>query len=45
MGIAPTDKQVKFDGVYLYKFKDGKLVERSGKRDRFSLMKQLGVIS
>lgn len=45
MGIAPTDKKVEFDGVYLYKFVDGKLVERSGKRDMFSLMKQLGVIS
>jgi len=45
MGIAPTDKKVEFDGVYLYKFKDGKLVERTGKRDMFSLMKQLGVIS
>jgi len=44
MGIAPTDKKVEFDGIYLYKFRDGKLVERSGKRDMFSLMKQLGVI-
>jgi steroid delta-isomerase-like uncharacterized protein len=44
MGIAPTDKKVEFDGIYLYKFKEGKLVERSGKRDMFSLMKQLGVI-
>ena len=44
MGIAPTDKKVVFDGVYLYKFREGKLVERSGKRDMFNLMKQLGVI-
>ena len=44
MGIAPTDKKVEFGGVYLYKFKDGKLLERSGKRDMFNLMKQLGVI-
>ena len=44
MGIAPTDKKVEFDGVYLYKFREGKLVERSGKRDMFNLMKQLGVI-
>ena len=36
MGIAPTDKKVEFDGVYLYKFKEGKLVERSGKRDMFN---------
>ena len=44
MGIAPTEKKVKVGGMYLYKFKDGKLVERSGTRDMFSLMKQLGVI-
>ncbi len=44
MGIAPTNKQVEFDGVYMYRFTDGKLVERSGKRDMFSLMKRLGVI-
>lgn len=44
MGIAPTNKKVKFDGIYIYKFEDGKLMERSGKRDMFSLMKQLGVI-
>ena len=43
MGIEPTDKKVKVSGMYLYKFKDGKLVERSGTRDMFSLMKQVGV--
>ena len=42
MGIAPTDKLIEFDGIYLYRFKDGKLVERSGKRDMFKLMSQLG---
>jgi steroid delta-isomerase-like uncharacterized protein len=42
MGIAPTDKLIEFDGIYLYRFKDGKLVERSGKRDMLKLMSQLG---
>jgi steroid delta-isomerase-like uncharacterized protein len=42
MSIAPTDKLIEFDGIYLYRFKDGKLVERSGKRDMFKLMSQLG---
>jgi len=42
MGIAPTDKLIEFDGIYLYRFEDGKLVERSGKRDLFKLMSQLG---
>ena len=44
MGIAPTEKLIEFDGIYLYRFKDGKLVERSGKRDLFKLMSQLGAI-
>lgn len=44
MGIAPTNREVEFDGIYMYKLKDGKLVERSGKRDMFNLMIQLGVI-
>ena len=42
MGIAPTDKLIEFDGIYIYRFKEGKLVERSGKRDMFKLMSQLG---
>jgi steroid delta-isomerase-like uncharacterized protein len=42
MGIAPTDKLIEFDGIYLYRFNDGKLVERSGIRDMFKLMGQLG---
>ncbi len=44
MGIAPTDKLIEFDGIYLYRFKDGKLMERSGKRDMFKLMSQLGAV-
>jgi steroid delta-isomerase-like uncharacterized protein len=44
MGIEPTDKLIEFDGIYLYRFKDGKLVERSGKRDMFKLMSQLGAV-
>jgi steroid delta-isomerase-like uncharacterized protein len=42
MGIAPTDQLIEFDGIYLYRFNDGKLVERSGIRDMFKLMGQLG---
>ena len=44
MSIAPTDKLIEFDGIYLYRFKDGKLMERSGKRDMFKLMSQLGAV-
>ena len=42
MGIDPTDKLIEFGGIYLYRFKDGKLVERSGARDMFKLFSQLG---
>ncbi len=41
MGIEPTDKLIEFDGIYLYRFIDGKLVQRSGIRDMFKLMGQL----
>lgn len=44
MGIAPTEKLIEFDGIYLYRFKDGKLVERSGNRNMFKLLSQLGAI-
>ncbi len=44
MGIAPTEKLIEFDGVYLYRFKDGKLVERSGIRDTSKLLSQLGAV-
>jgi steroid delta-isomerase-like uncharacterized protein len=44
MGIEPTDKLIEFDGIYLYRFKEGNLVERSGKRDMFKLMSQLGAV-
>ncbi len=41
-GLLPTEKRIEFDGIYIYRFKNGKLVERSGKRDMFKLMSQLG---
>jgi steroid delta-isomerase-like uncharacterized protein len=44
MGIEPTEKLIEFDGIYLYRFKDGKLVERSGNRNMFKLLRQLGAI-
>jgi predicted ester cyclase len=44
MGIAPTEKLIEFDGIYLYRFKDGKLLERSGNRNMFKLLSQLGAI-
>ena len=44
MGIPPTKNQIKFNGIYIDRFKEGKLVERSGQRDMFKLMSQLGAI-
>jgi steroid delta-isomerase-like uncharacterized protein len=43
MGIAPTGESVKFRGLQISKFKDGKMVERWGSSDELSILKQLGV--
>ncbi|MBU1820605.1 MAG: ester cyclase [Bacteroidetes bacterium] len=43
MGIAPTGKSVKFRGMQISKFKDGKMVERWGSSDELGILKQLGV--
>src|ERR1700733_4123561 len=42
--IPPTGKKVKIRGVQISKFKDGKMVERWGSSDEFTLLKQIGVI-
>ena len=43
MGIAPTGQSVKFRGMQISKFKDGKMVERWGSSDELGLLKQLGI--
>ena len=43
MGIAPTGKSVKFRGMQISKFKDGKMVERWGSSDELGILKQLGL--
>lgn len=43
MGIEPTGNAVKFRGMQISKFENGKLVERWGSSDELGLLKQLGV--
>ena len=44
MGIPPTGRQIKQPYVQIFRFKDGKTIERWAVRDDLTLMKQLGVI-
>jgi predicted ester cyclase len=44
MGQAPTNKQIKVDGVDIVRFKDGKAVERWGVNDSYTMMTQLGML-
>ena len=44
MGIAPTNKHVKFTGATIYRFRDGMIVEAWWNRDELGLMQQLGVL-
>ena len=43
-GIAPTDKQVTFTGIWIYRIEGGKIVERWGNSDRAGLLEQIGAI-
>lgn len=44
MGIAPTGKRVKFEGIVIWRIEAGQLAERWASIDRFGLMEQLGVL-
>jgi len=43
MGIAPTDKKVKFSGIVIVRWVGSKEVEARGVGDMLSMMQQLGV--
>jgi len=43
LGVAPTGKRIKVDGMVLDHIRDGKTVERWVQYDGLSLMRQLGV--
>lgn len=44
MGVAPTGKKIRFEGIVIWRIEDGKLAERWAQIDRLGLMQQLGVI-
>ena len=44
-GIPPTNKVVKWSGIWIYRVANGKFVERWHNYDMLGLMQQLGVIA
>jgi len=44
MGIPPTGKQVRIDGISYGRVRDGKAVEHWGSGDNLGMLQQLGVI-
>lgn len=42
MGIPPSGKKVKFRGLQISRFTDGKMVERWGSSDQLGMLKQIG---
>ena len=44
MGVAPTDKSVTYNEMFIFRFADGRVVETWGVVDVYSQMKQIGVI-
>lgn len=44
MGIPPTGRKMKIRGVEIFRFKDGKIVERWGSSDELGMLRQLGVM-
>lgn len=44
MGIAPTGKRVKFEGIVIWRIEKGQLIERWASIDRLGIMEQLGVL-
>ncbi len=43
-GAEPSGKHVKFSGINIFRFKNGKVVELWNHRDDLSLMRQIGAI-
>lgn len=44
MGFPPTGKTMKIRGVQIFKFKDGKVIERWGSSDELGMLQQLGLL-
>ena len=43
-GIAPTNRTVAVNGIAIYRFADGKVVEEWMNTDQLGILKQLGVV-
>ena len=43
-GVAPTGKKVTFTAQYVFRFRDGKIVERWTNLDRLGVLIQLGAV-
>jgi steroid delta-isomerase-like uncharacterized protein len=44
-GIAPTNREVAANGIAIYRFADGRVVEEWMNTDQLGILKQLGVVS
>lgn len=44
LGVPPTGKRLEMDGIVIYRFENGKIVERWAQHDFLGLMYQLGLI-
>jgi predicted ester cyclase len=44
LGIAPTDKSVSVDGIWLHRIAGGKIVESWNVWDTLGMLQQLGVV-
>jgi steroid delta-isomerase-like uncharacterized protein len=44
MGVPPTGKQVKIDGIDVLRFADGRVAERWGQFDDLAMLQQLGLV-
>ena len=44
MGVPASGRQISMEGIAIYRFEHGKIVEKWGQQDRLGVMIQLGVI-
>jgi predicted ester cyclase len=44
LGVAPTGRRVRYDGMDFFRFREGKTVEHWTATDDLGLMQQLGVV-
>lgn len=44
MGLAPTSKTIHVSGIEIYRFAEGKIVDRWGNFDMLGMLQQLGVV-